>query len=173
MPAMRCEAGAPFQPGGSARSPPTVSFRKSASSGKTQSSGCWPSIAATTEEFDRAGASTKIGENRSGSRCGGFAITAPTLRAPTIRERPTKGVDMARTSLMRALQLLARDHSVARLAGIEVDELRGREEEALLSRRELLERGGALGAAAMAGPGLLAPRAQAAQAPRIAVVGAG
>lgn len=80
---------------------------------------------------------------------------------------------MARTSLMRTLQLLARDHSAARLQGLEVDELRGREEEARWSRREVLVRGGTLGAAAVVGPGLLARRSQAAQAPRVAVVGAG
>jgi monoamine oxidase len=81
---------------------------------------------------------------------------------------------MARTPLMRALQRLAREHDAAGKLGIDVDELRGREGESGVSRREFLKRTGAVGAAvAVAGPLALARPARAAGAPRIAIVGGG
>jgi monoamine oxidase len=81
---------------------------------------------------------------------------------------------MARTPLMRALQRLAREHQEASRLGIEVEELREREEEARISRREFVKRTGALGAAvAVTGPLALARAARAAATPRIAIVGGG
>src|SRR5919109_589023 len=81
---------------------------------------------------------------------------------------------MARTPLMRALQRLAREHQEASKLGIEVEELREREQEARISRREFVKRTGALGAAvAVAGPMALAKSARGAGAPRIAIVGGG
>src|SRR5207237_1338886 len=57
---------------------------------------------------------------------------------------------------------------------LEVEELREREEEARISRREFVKRTGALGAAvAVTGPMALARAARAAGAPRIAIVGGG
>ena len=53
-----------------------MSLRKSASSGNTQSPGCSPSIAVTTEEFERAGERTKSGENHIGSRAGRAIVTS-------------------------------------------------------------------------------------------------
>ncbi|MCW2978155.1 MAG: hypothetical protein JWM06_3436 [Actinomycetia bacterium] len=81
---------------------------------------------------------------------------------------------MARTPLLRAFQRLAADHRTAEQLGIQPAELRGRREEASYSRRELLKRAGvAGGAVAVAGPAAFAPRANAATAPRIAIVGGG
>src|SRR5918911_473610 len=81
---------------------------------------------------------------------------------------------MARTQLLRALQQLAREHREAEALGISPAELRDREAEGRYSRGEFLKRGGAAGAAvALAGPGALAARANAATAPRIAIVGGG
>jgi len=81
---------------------------------------------------------------------------------------------MARTPLMRALQRLSYEHSRAQALGMDVSELRARASEAAYSRRELLRRGGAAGAAvALAGPLALAPPARAASASRIAIVGGG
>src|SRR5438067_11680586 len=81
---------------------------------------------------------------------------------------------MARTPLMRALQRLAREHQAASGLQIGVEGLREREREARVTRRELLKRGGALGAAvAVAGPMALARSARAAGVPRIAIVGGG
>ena len=81
---------------------------------------------------------------------------------------------MARTSLMRALQRLAWEHRAASQLGIEVEELREREQLPGVSRRELLKGAGAAGAvAAVAGPLALARPARAAAAPRIAIVGGG
>jgi monoamine oxidase len=75
---------------------------------------------------------------------------------------------------MRALQQLAREHSAASARGVDVDELREREEGQGLSRREFVTRTGAIGAAvAFAGPLALARTARAAGAPRIAIVGGG
>src|ERR687883_88307 len=63
------------------------------------------------------------------------------------------GEEMARTPLMRALQRLAREHQEASKLGIEVEELREREAEARISRREFVKRTGAVGAAvAVTGP---------------------
>ena len=73
---------------------------------------------------------------------------------------------------MRSLQGLARDHAEAGRLGIEIDELRERAA-AVMSRRDLLTRGAALGAFALAGPAVFAHRAGAAASPRIAVVGGG
>jgi monoamine oxidase len=80
---------------------------------------------------------------------------------------------MARSPLMRSLQHLARDHAQAGRLGIDVGELRQREAEAVMTRRDVLARGAALGAFALAGPGVFARRAGATAAPRIAVVGGG
>src|SRR5919199_6605437 len=81
---------------------------------------------------------------------------------------------MARTQLLRALQQLAREHREAEARGISPAELREREAEGRYSRSEFLKRGGAAGAAvALAGPGALAARANAATGPRIAIVGGG
>jgi monoamine oxidase len=81
---------------------------------------------------------------------------------------------MARTPLMRALQRLAREHGAAARLGVDVAELREREGESGVSRREFLARTGAVGAAvAVAGPMALARPARAAGAPRIAIVGGG
>jgi monoamine oxidase len=78
---------------------------------------------------------------------------------------------MARSPLLRALQALARDHQEASALGVEVEQLH----ESRLSRRELITRGGVIGAAvALGGPAALARAAvRAAQAPRIAIVGGG
>ena len=81
---------------------------------------------------------------------------------------------MARTSLMRALQHLAWEHRAASQLGIEVEELREREQMPGVSRRGFLKGAGAAGAvAAVAGPLALARPARAAAAPRIAIVGGG
>jgi monoamine oxidase len=81
---------------------------------------------------------------------------------------------MARTPLLRALQRLAREHREASELGIEVEELREREHEARISRREFVKRTGAVGAAvAVAGPMALARSARGAGTPRIAIVGGG
>jgi monoamine oxidase len=81
---------------------------------------------------------------------------------------------MARTPLLRALQRLAEEHRTAERLGIEPEELRARREQAAFSRREFLKRAGVTGAAvAVAGPAALAKRANAATAPRIAIVGGG
>jgi monoamine oxidase len=84
---------------------------------------------------------------------------------------------MARTPLLRALRALADDHRRAARLGIPPAELRGLRAEQLrvgaLSRREFLRRAGAAGVAVTAGPAVLARRAAAATAPRIAIVGGG
>ncbi len=81
---------------------------------------------------------------------------------------------MARTPLMRALQRLAREHDASARLGIGVEEFRQREQEARFTRREFLQRTGAVGAvAAVAGPLSLAKPAAAAGAPRIAIIGGG
>jgi monoamine oxidase len=80
---------------------------------------------------------------------------------------------MARTPLLRAFRQLAEEHRAAERLGIPPAELRGAREEQALSRREFLTRAGALGAALTVAPGLLASRARAAAAPRIAIVGGG
>jgi monoamine oxidase len=82
---------------------------------------------------------------------------------------------MARTPLMRALQRLAREHEASARLGIGVEEFRQREQEARFTRREFMQRTGAVGAvAAVAGPLFLAkPTAAAASAPRIAIIGGG
>jgi monoamine oxidase len=77
---------------------------------------------------------------------------------------------MARTPLMRAVRRLAQEHQGASQLGIEVEEY----QEARVTRRELLARTGAVGAAvAIAGPLALARSARAAGAPRIAIIGGG
>jgi len=75
---------------------------------------------------------------------------------------------MARTPLLRAFQRLAEEHRAADRLGIPAEELPG------YSRREFLKRAGVTGAAvAVAGPAVLSQRANAATAPRIAIVGGG
>ena len=77
---------------------------------------------------------------------------------------------MARTPLARAFELLAREHDAAESLGVKPAELRER----AFTRRELLRRGVVVGAAAAAGPGVLARAARAASgSPRVAIVGAG
>jgi len=84
------------------------------------------------------------------------------------------GSNVARTPLLRALQRLAGEHRAAGELGVSPAELRGRRDGEALSRRELLKRAGVAGAAvAVAGPAAFAPRASAASAPRIAIVGGG
>src|SRR5580765_950824 len=81
-----------------------------------------------------------------------------------------RGEGMARTPLLRAFQRLAAEQRAAERLGIPPAELRGER----YSRGEFLKRAGVTGAAvAVAGPTLLARRASAATAPRIAIVGAG
>ena len=81
---------------------------------------------------------------------------------------------MARTPLLRALKRLAEEHRTADLLGIDPAELRGSRQEAAYSRREFLKRAGVAGAAvAVAGPAVLTRPANAATAPRIAIVGGG
>jgi monoamine oxidase len=80
---------------------------------------------------------------------------------------------VARTPLLRAFQKLAEEHRSADRLGISPAELRGRREEEV-SRREFLKRAGVAGAAVMAtGSAAFAGRANAATAPRIAIVGGG
>jgi monoamine oxidase len=79
---------------------------------------------------------------------------------------------VARTPLLRAVRRLAREHDAAERLGIVPAELRER----AYSRRELLRRGGVVGAAlALGGPAALARPALAGRADgaRIAIVGAG
>ncbi|MGZ4393757.1 MAG: FAD-dependent oxidoreductase [Gaiellaceae bacterium] len=84
---------------------------------------------------------------------------------------------MARTPLMRALQRLAREHREAETMGIGPAELRERQAEGALTRRELVKRGGIIGAAVMlGGPAALARPGRAAvgwNRSRIAIVGGG
>ena len=76
---------------------------------------------------------------------------------------------MARTPLLRAFQRLAAEHRAAERLGIPPAELRDER----YSRGEFLRRAGVTGAVAVAGPTLLAGRAPAMTAPRIAIVGGG
>ena len=84
---------------------------------------------------------------------------------------------MARTPLMRSLQRLAREHREADALGIGPAELRERQAEGAITRRELVKRGGVIGAAVMlGGPAALARPARAAvgwNRSRIAIVGGG
>jgi monoamine oxidase len=83
---------------------------------------------------------------------------------------------MARTSLLHAIQQLAREHDAAEQLGITPMEFRERRNKMALSRRTFLKGSGAAGAAlAMFGPSSLIHPAHAAigSAPRIAIVGAG
>jgi monoamine oxidase len=78
---------------------------------------------------------------------------------------------------MRALQRLAREHREAEALGIRPAELRERQAEGAITRRELVKRGGIIGAAVMlGGPAALARPARAAvgwNRSRIAIVGGG
>jgi len=82
-------------------------------------------------------------------------------------------MEMARTPLLRAFEQLAREHSAAKRLGMPVEEVRER----AYTRRELLRRGGILGAGiAVAGPAALSSPARAARhasGARIAIVGGG
>ena len=81
---------------------------------------------------------------------------------------------MARSALHQAIRLLAEEYRSADRLGIEPAELRGRRQEVAYSRREFLKRAGMTGAAvAVAGPAVLSRPANAATAPRIAIVGGG
>lgn len=82
---------------------------------------------------------------------------------------------MARTALLRSLKRLAKDHHQAEALGITPAELRERAAGGGYSRRDVLKRGGAVGAAAALGPATLARAAVAAtgSTPRIAIVGGG
>src|SRR3954468_15647665 len=77
---------------------------------------------------------------------------------------------MPRTPLLRALERLARAHQRAERRGIARAELRERR---AYTRRDVIKRRGALGAALAVGPSVLARPAMAARAPRVAIVGAG
>ena len=76
---------------------------------------------------------------------------------------------MPRTPLLRAFQRLAAEHRAAERLGVPPAELR----DGRFSRAEFLKRAGATGAVAVAAPTLLAQRASAIAAPRIAIVGGG
>ena len=76
---------------------------------------------------------------------------------------------MPRTPLLRAIQRLAAEHRAAERLGVPPAELR----DGRFSRAEFLKRAGATGAVAVAAPTLLAQRASAIAAPRIAIVGGG
>ncbi len=80
---------------------------------------------------------------------------------------------MARTRLARAFEILAKEHDAAATLGITPAELRERHADRPLTRRDLIRRGAAAGAAVAVGPELLARTARAAGAPRVAIVGAG
>jgi monoamine oxidase len=83
---------------------------------------------------------------------------------------------VARTPLLRSIARLAREHGAAERLGITAAELREQRAQAGYSRRDLLRRGGLLGAAlAVGGPAALAGPALAGRSsgPRIAIVGAG
>jgi len=85
---------------------------------------------------------------------------------------------MARSPLLRALQALAREHREASALGLDVEAVHERGIEARLSRRELIKRGGVVGAAvALGGPAAIARAAAgapgASATPRIAIVGGG
>jgi monoamine oxidase len=80
---------------------------------------------------------------------------------------------MARTPLLRAFQKLAEEHNAADALGISPAELRGLRSESAYSRRDFLKRAGVVGAAATLGPLAVARCANAATAPRIAIVGGG
>lgn len=82
---------------------------------------------------------------------------------------------MARTPLLRAIEVLAREHNDAERLGIGPGELRVLRSEAVYSRREFVQRLGLAGAAVAAGPALVAHAARAAGgAPAgVAIVGGG
>jgi monoamine oxidase len=80
---------------------------------------------------------------------------------------------MARTPILRALARLAGEHDAAERLGITTAELRERRAEAVYTRRELLQRGGAAAAGIAVGPALFARAAGAAPGARVAIVGAG
>ena len=81
---------------------------------------------------------------------------------------------MARTPLAHAVERLAREHGAAETLGITPAELRERRAERTFTRRDLLRRGVAAGAAVTVGPAVLASAARAAAgSPRVAIVGAG
>jgi monoamine oxidase len=76
---------------------------------------------------------------------------------------------------LRFIQRLSSEHDEAERLRMPVSELRERSREAMYSRRELIKRGGLLGAAAVVGPSMLSAPAYAASGstPRIAIVGGG
>jgi monoamine oxidase len=76
---------------------------------------------------------------------------------------------MPRTPLLRALSQIAQDHREADRLGITPEEVMERR----ISRRDFLRKTGAVGAAAAAGPLLLAKPARAATNLRVAIVGGG
>jgi monoamine oxidase len=82
---------------------------------------------------------------------------------------------MARTPLLRALARLAREHDDAERLGITTGELRERRAEATFTRRELLQRAGAVAAGIAVAPALFPrdARAAAGTPARVAIVGAG
>src|SRR5262245_9354420 len=81
---------------------------------------------------------------------------------------------MARTPLMRAIELVAAEHDAAEALGIRTAELRERRAERTLTRRELLRRGVVAGGAVAVGSTSVARTARAASgSQRVAIVGAG
>jgi len=84
---------------------------------------------------------------------------------------------VARTPLFRSIERLAQDHAAAERLGITPEELRERRAQAGVSRRELIKRGGAAGAALTLGGALALPRralaGAAAGSARVAIVGGG
>ncbi len=82
---------------------------------------------------------------------------------------------MARTPLMRALQQLASEHTQASAMGVPVKEVRSLRRDSM-SRRQLLQRAGAVAAGATLASALELEQAtavKASAAPRIAIIGAG
>jgi monoamine oxidase len=90
-----------------------------------------------------------------------------------VRRSREGGNAVARTPLFRALQRLAEEHTTANELGMPPAELRGLRSEAAYTRREALKRAGIAGAAVAIGAPLAAASANAATAPRIAIVGGG
>jgi monoamine oxidase len=83
---------------------------------------------------------------------------------------------VARTPLFRSIEQLARDHAAAERLGITPEQLREMRADGALSRRELIKRGGAAGAALTFGGALALPRrarAASTKSARIAIVGGG
>lgn len=83
---------------------------------------------------------------------------------------------MARTPLFRSIERLAKDHAAAERLGVTPEQLREMRADGALTRRDVLKRGGAAGAAVAFGGALALPRrarAASTKSARIAIVGGG